>query len=672
MGMFDDIPVETGSPQGEASVKRGMFDDLPQEDVNEPIPWSDVAAGAADSFLPSFGRAIESTYEALTHPIETGKTAGRTFIGALQKTGLIASDEEDFRPYADAVGQHFKENYGSMEGFKNALATDPVGVLGDISIVLSGGGSAVARAPGMLGRIGEVARAAGHYTNPLTPVVGAVKAAGYLGSEALGLQSGLGGETVRIGPQAGYEGGNAAKDFREHLRGKAPMSDPVDDAREAVSNAHRDLSNDFGDAISKIDDTKPLKFDDIDDAFARAANVRTLKGIDLSESTADFRHKLGDTLTKWRNLDPSQYHTAASLHGLKQQIWEDYLSRAEPGSPEAKIAGDVYGAVKQTIMKQNPEYGKIMQAYEDGKDQLNEVERTLSLKNTATTDTALHKLQAILRNNVNTNYGYRRNLAEYIMRAGSPTLIQKLAGQAMNSPTPRGLGKFALQVGAELGTLTAGSIYAHPAFAALAPMIAMSSPRVLGEAGYYAGRLASPLKYVPPGTATAARAVSPYTQAADAVEPDDREAPATPAAAPQAGSPPPSAAVRGALPVAGSEVGQAIASTPSGPLKYGAAMTTGVGGLRDDIAKHYPNYLNFGSMSPQEQKAALASLHGDTNISINERKRLEKMMLDRRGAPAMPPGVPQGSRAQRSDSTRLVRWVAPDGTIYSPSGTLAH
>jgi hypothetical protein len=136
-------------------------------------------------------------------------------------------------------------------------------------------------------------------------------------------------------------------------------------------------------------------------------------------------------------------------------------------------------------------------------------------------------------------------------------------------------------------------------------------------------------------------------------------------------APSPAPNVRGALPVTGSEVGQAAASSPSGPLKYGAALTTGVGGLRDDLSKHYPNYLNFGSMSPQEQKAALAALHGDTNISINERKRLEKMMLDRRGS-AMPPGVPPGSRAQRSDSTGLVRWVAPDGTIYSSSGNVAH
>jgi len=142
-------------------------------------------------------------------------------------------------------------------------------------------------------------------------------------------------------------------------------------------------------------------------------------------------------------------------------------------------------------------------------------------------------------------------------------------------------------------------------------------------------------------------------------------APVTPATAPTPN-------VRGALPVAGSEAGQSGVSGAGGTMKGAAILTTGVGGSRDDLAKHYPNYLNFGSMSPQEQKAALASLHGDTNISINERKRLEKMMLDRRGAPAMPPGVPQGSRAQRSDSTGLVRWVAPDGTIYSPSGNEAH
>lgn len=620
------------------------------------MPWGDVASGAARNFLPAAGQFAKSTYNAIRHPIDTAKTAGKAGMGALQEAGVLGGDE--YKPYAEAIGQHFADTYGSLEGFKHSLANDPVGVLGDLSIVLSGGGSLLAKTPAMLGRAGELAAAAGrgaatvgHYTNPFTPVVGAAKFAGTLGSEALGLQSGVGGDAIRTAVGAGYEGGDAARDFREHLRGKAPMSDPVDDARQAVANARREYGDEYAQAISKIDDTKPLDFSDIDAAFNRAGNVRTFKGQDISKSTGDFRNKLGDALTNWRNLDPGQYHTAAGLDALKKQIGEDFLKRAEPFSPESKIAGDVYNSIKQTIMKQNPAYGNIMKAYSDGQDQLREVEKTLSLKDSATTDTALRKLQSILRNNVNTNFGYRRNLADYIMRNGSPTLIQKLAGQTLNSPTPRGLGKFALQIGGELGLMGGAAFYSHPAFLAMAPMIAMSSPRIAGEASYYAGRAASPMKYIPGGTASAIRAVDPYLEAAQnappAAPPDQTKA----------------AEVRGAVPVAGSEAGQSLAGGLGGIPKGAAVLSTGVGGSQADLAKHYDNYARFGTMSPEEQQQALAAVHNDTNISINERRRLEGMMHARRG----PEGIPPGSRPQRN-SSGLVRWVAPDGTIYSATG----
>jgi hypothetical protein len=110
-----------------------------------------------------------------------------------------------------------------------------------------------------------------------------------------------------------------------------------------------------------------------------------------------------------------------------------------------------------------------------------------------------------------------------------------------------------------------------------------------------------------------------------------------------------------------------VAATPQANREVAPTVCCGLGGSREDIGKHYDDYVRFGEMTVQDQQRALAALHNDTNISIGERRRLEKMMLDRRG-PAMPPGVPQGSRAQRSDSTGLVRWLAPDGTVYSPTG----
>jgi len=46
---------------------------------------------------------------------------------------------------ANAGGGEYAKRYGTVEGFKQALSSDPVSVIGDISILLTGGGAAAAQ-----------------------------------------------------------------------------------------------------------------------------------------------------------------------------------------------------------------------------------------------------------------------------------------------------------------------------------------------------------------------------------------------------------------------------------------------------------------------------------------------------------------------------------------------
>ncbi len=123
-----------------------------------------------------------------------------------------------------------------------------------------------------------------------------------------------------------------------------------------------------------------------------------------------------------------------------------------------------------------------MSEYEKASNQIKELERTLSLGKQASTDSAVRKLQSVTRNNVNTNYGNRANLAETLAANGAPQLMEKLAGQSMNSWTPRGLMGLGLQ-----GSVTAGLAALNPAALALAPL---QSPRLVGEVAHAGGRAA--------------------------------------------------------------------------------------------------------------------------------------------------------------------------------------
>ena len=106
----------------------------------------------------------------------------------MQKLGVMPG--KDAAQYADAVGQFLMDRYGSKDmdrygskdmdryGSKDAilktLVTDPVGIVVDVSTVLSAGGSLAVRAPGFVSRIGHAVATAGQLTSPLSAVTPAI------------------------------------------------------------------------------------------------------------------------------------------------------------------------------------------------------------------------------------------------------------------------------------------------------------------------------------------------------------------------------------------------------------------------------------------------------------------------------------------------------------------
>jgi hypothetical protein len=118
----------------------------------------------------------------------------------------------------------------------------------------------------------------------------------------------------------------------------------------------------------------------------------------------------------------------------------------------------------------------------------------------ASADTAMRKLQSLMRNNVNTNFGNRLSLARELEKQGGKEILPSLAGQAMNSPMPRGLAKLG-QAGAALASLS------NPWIVGALPF---TSPRLMGEALYKIGSAeAIPMKAANAMIPMAARLGSP-------------------------------------------------------------------------------------------------------------------------------------------------------------------
>jgi hypothetical protein len=471
-----------------------------------------------------FGKNIVQPF---IHPVDTAVGIKNLGLGILEKSGISAN--HDHEKYADAVGKFFVDRYGSLEAAKRTFENDPVGMAGDLAMLLTGGGGAAARLPGLAGKIGEIASATGRVVDPMRAVDAAGRVVSKVGGEAAaqiaGVTTGVGAQPLKVAAEAGYEGGPRAQAFRESITGAAPMEEAVNEARGALAQLRQERGDSYRQAMSKTGtigaDATILDFNKIDNAVMKAEGIQTYSGRYgtgptqvLSPKTEGIRSEMVGEIEKWKQLDPTEFHSAEGIDALKKKLG-DIRDDTAPHTPARVAADRIYNAVRQTIVDQVPAYAKVMKGYEEASKQIKEIETTLSLKPTASVDTALRKLQSTLRDNVNTSFGRRTELAKFLVNAGAPHLMEKLAGQSLQAWMPRGVAR--IVASGEVPAAGAAALAGHPLVAAaVIPSLAAASPRLMGNTFYGAGRFGRVAEPIATNAARPARALGevltgPYT-----------------------------------------------------------------------------------------------------------------------------------------------------------------
>jgi hypothetical protein len=444
------------------------------------LPWSDLPG----NIPASAGRFANALAQPFIHPVDTYKGLQRIAGGLVTPpewlVGKETPEQKDARiAPAKAVGDYFSDRYGGMRNIRNTIISDPVGFAADVSMPLTGGGNALARAPGIVGKVGEVAQTAGRFADPVTAagkaVGGVAKVAEPVVSNALGLSTGSGASSVRTAARAGAEGGKNAEAFQKAMRGNSSIEDTVALARSAVDQVRKDRSDAYKSGMAELSKDKTvMDFSPIEDAVDNAAKVGSFKGVTVEPKAAGIVSDMRKVVEDWKKLDPAEYHTPEGIDALKRTLG-NFRDSAGPGTPERVAADRVYNAVRKQLVNQAPDYAKTMEAYSTASDKLKEVTKTLSLGEKATGDTAGRKLLSATRDNANTNYGQRVKLIDQLAEH-EPTLPYAIAGHAMNALAPQGIigrgGLVGMVLSNPLGFLKA------PAF----------SPRVVGEGAYYAGK----------------------------------------------------------------------------------------------------------------------------------------------------------------------------------------
>ena len=313
----------------------------------------------------------------------------------------------------------------------------------------------------------------------VAPVVrGTVKATGAVAKPVLGLTTGIGSENVAQAFKAGKTSDAA---FIDNLRGDVSTTDVLERARSALQNMRAQKSSEYRAGIgTTAADTTRLNFAPIDQALADV--VDTLKeGKRWKIGPEELRKvkEVENVVREWR-IDANS-HTPIGLDALKQRLDAIYPDSPKQSQAQRTIT-TVRNAVKDNIVAQSPDYAKTMSAYEDAMSLEKEIERALSLNKKASDDTALRKLQSLSRNNANTNYGYRVDLARALESQGGQSLMPSIAGQSMNSWLPRSLSG----QGAGLATVGAAAIATNPLYLGA---LSFQSPRAVGLGAYGLGRV---------------------------------------------------------------------------------------------------------------------------------------------------------------------------------------
>lgn len=444
------------------------------EPVDVTKPSKGIGQQAFENLVPSTVQLVKDVVTPFVHPIETGSNIIDLGSSILGKLGVTDADPSK----ANAVGQYLADRYGGVENLKQTFAKDPAGILADASMILTGGGTAAAKLPGVLGKTASTAAKVGRAIDPLTAIP---KVAGKATSVGLGFTTGAGGRSLEEAAKAGYAGGKPATKYQEQLRGTAPVSDVVKEAKVGLDQLRQQRSNLYKSGMVNVKNDKTiLSFADIDKAVSDVKNRGYFKGQEISGKAAPAWDDISNAINEWKQLDPVEFHTPEGIDALKKKIG-DIRDSLPYGTPARGAADKVYSAIRDEISHQAPEYSRVMQDYHQGSELLDELQHSLSVGENARADTTVRKLQSILRNNANTNYGRRAELANELVNAGSKNLMPMLAGQALSSATPRGLSG----IGVAGGTASLGAAMSNPAVLAGLPL---TSPRLMGEAAYYAGK----------------------------------------------------------------------------------------------------------------------------------------------------------------------------------------
>ena len=473
----------------------GKYDAIPDDDVGRAVVAkfpqyqslvTDTSEPEDPTRMQKIGRSAaeygKSMYEAVRHPVETVKGMGAIASGAAEK---IIPGEQKHEATFDAVTDFFKERYGSVDGIKRTLDEDPVGLLADLSFVLSapaGLAKLGARAAGLT-RTAAMAGKVAKTGAAIEPLSIATKGAGAV-ARGIGATGEKVAETVAgVTTSKGTEPFKHALDrpsaeFKAAMRGSTRDADLVTAMREAVAEIKQQRGDNYRVRLRGITKKNP----DVNVTGVRADLDRSLEGFGVTRdpmtNELDFsRSPIADPTEQWKvkrlmeEVDTVTWGQrtapAMELDTLKRRLGDFYSDTSDEAN--AAIAR-VKNTVAKTLEREVPGYLAMTQDYAKASELLDTMKKAFSLGDRAAVDSAVTKLSMAMRD----DREFRRSLINIAQERSGLPIMDMIAGKQLSSFKPGGLVGRTI-VGGGIGSALA---LRDPA---MLGMLLMASPRVMGE-----------------------------------------------------------------------------------------------------------------------------------------------------------------------------------------------
>lgn len=474
--------------QQEGDIGAFSFDQADEDTRKKAMEYAGAAA-TETGFGEAIGGALinlpESTLDLVTDTVGAlTVNLPETIEGIVGVIGGATGLSDDASSY-EALKQYYTDRYGSAEGFKYALKTDPAAILADVAGLVTGGATLAAKGANVASKVTKIraladaARGAENFAaaaarfDPFTRGVQmGVKGAKAIGSGATSLAAnipaklaGVTGAEVR---QAFSAGQRQSPEFLAQMNQTADVAHPVEMMQGAIGDLYQARSADYQRRMARIGKDEQVLFDDVDAAIGKVRSVGRHKGIDISAAAGAW-DEVDGMVQQFRDqgLD-----TVEDFDAMKRAVGS-IRDKYQRGTPEYKTANDVYRAINDTIVAKAPVYANIMGDYRAASDALSDIQSSLS-SNANSLDTVLTRLRRTA-----TGRGPRgRTVLDILEQTPSGKgLGDAVAGMAMAGTEPVGIGSSL----APMAAATTGS----PEI--LAAMTA--TPRGVGQKAYDLGNI---------------------------------------------------------------------------------------------------------------------------------------------------------------------------------------